>query len=307
MPLEHPIFARDGTPAAPLEVSDPRTLRMPLVFASPHSGSHYPENFVAESLLDVATLRKSEDCYVDELFSSAPDLGAPLLRALYPRAYLDVNREPFELDPTMFDDSLPDHANTNSARVATGLGTIARIVATRREIYRSKLKFAEAERRINDVYRPYHDALSGLIGRAMSRFGLCFLIDCHSMPSTGLPINIGLGARNIDIVLGDCTGLSCSALLTDTVEDFLANKGYRVIRNNPYAGGYTTQHYGDPANGIHAIQIEINRGIYMDEVTLRRKPSFVQIQADIRVMIEHIATVTAQRWDELKYQRQSAE
>ena len=307
MATENPLFTRGRTPSAPLEVLEPQTLKVPLVFASPHSGTHYPEKFVAESLLDVVILRKSEDCYVDELFSGAPDVGAPLLRALYPRAYLDVNREPFELDPTMFDDPLPDHANTTSARVAAGLGTIARIVATRREIYRCKLKFAEAERRINDVYRPYHDTLRSLLRRAKARFGLCLLIDCHSMPSTGLPLSIGLSARNIDIVLGDCTGLSCSALLTDTVQDFLAGRGYRVIRNNPYAGGYTTQHYGDPANGIHAIQIEINRSIYMDEVTLRRKPAFQQIQADIKVMIEHIAAFTAQCRNELKYQRQSAE
>ncbi len=301
-----PPLTPDGL-AVPLEVLEPRSLKVPLVFSSPHSGAHYPDAFVADSRLDVDSLRKSEDCYVDELFASAPALGAPLLRALYPRAFLDVNREPYELDPTMFADALPKHANTTSTRVAAGLGTIARIVATRREIYRRKLTYAEAEHRINEVYKPYHTALRGLVRRAVEQFGLCLLIDCHSMPSTGLPLNTGLRTSKIDFVLGDRTGLSCSALLTDTVEGFLIAKGYRVLRNNPYAGGYTTQHYGDPANGIHAIQIEINRNIYMDEVTLRRKSSFPHIQSDISGLVEHISAFAERSWTELKYQRQSAE
>ncbi len=301
-----PPLKSDGPPA-PLELLEPQSLNTPLVFSSPHSGSHYPDAFIADSRLDVDSLRKSEDCYVDELFASVPELGAPLLRALYPRAFLDVNREPYELDPTMFADALPKHANTTSTRVAAGLGTIARIVATRREIYRRKLTYSEAEHRINEVYKPYHAALRGLIQRSVERFGLCLLIDCHSMPSTGLPLSTGLRTSEIDIVLGDRTGLSCSALLTDTVESFLTGQGYKVIRNNPYAGGYTTQHYGDPANGIHALQIEINRSIYMDEVTLRRAPSFPQLKSDIQGLVAHIATFAGQSWSELKYQRQSAE
>ncbi len=307
MPSPH-LNTRLGAHAqSPLEILDPQVLSTPLVFASPHSGSQYPEQFVLESLLDVDTLRKSEDCYVDELFAGATNVGAPLIRALYPRAYLDVNREPYELDPTMFEDELPDYTNATSARVAAGLGTIARIVSTRREIYRKKLRFEEAERRINSVYRPYHAALKGLLHRASNRFGYCVLVDCHSMPSTGLPLNIGSQSRCIDFVLGDRTGLSCSAQLTDAVDSFLTSKGYRVIRNNPYAGGFTTQHYGDPANGTHAIQIEINRNIYMDEVTLQRKPSFRQLQSDMHALISHVASFAARHWSELQYQRQSAE
>lgn len=294
-------------PKAPLEILEPNSLKTPLVFTSPHSGSDYPESFVENSRLEVDTLRKSEDCFVDELFTCAPELGAPLLRALYPRAFLDVNREPYELDPAMFDGPLPDHANTTSPRVAAGLGTIARIVATRREIYRGKLSFIEVERRIGDVYRPYHSALRYLIRRTTGHFGFCLLIDCHSMPSTGLPMNIGMNSKRIDVVLGDRAGLSCSGLLTDAVEGFLSNKGYRVIRNNPYTGGYTTEHYGDPANGIHAIQIEINRSIYMDEATLKRKPSFQQLQADIRQMVGHISAFASRSGGDLTYQRQSAE
>lgn len=295
------------TRAAAFEVVEPHPQKTPLVFTSPHSGSRYPESFVADSRLDLATLRKSEDCYVDELFSSAPDVGAPLLRALCPRAFLDVNREPYELDPTMFDDPLPKHINTTSPRVAAGLGTIARIVATRREIYRNKITFAEAEQRIQTIYMPYHNALQALIAKTSEQFGFCLLIDCHSMPSTGLPMNTSTNRNGIDVVLGDRMGLSCSSLLTDIVEGFLTKKKYRVVRNNPYAGGYTTEHYGNPVNGIHAIQIEINRSIYMDESTLQKAPAFPETQSNICQLIEHIAAFAARSSSELMYQRQSAE
>ncbi len=302
---------RETTPAPdavpPIEVMEPVAATSPLVFASPHSGAYYPREFIAASSLELATLRRSEDCYVDELFGDAPDLGCPLLRALYPRAYLDVNREPYELDPDMFEQPLPSYVNTSSARVLAGLGTIARIVATRREIYRRKLSFDEAERRINGVYKPYHQALRGLIGRARRQFGFCILIDCHSMPSTGLPLETDSEAAALDIVLGDRVGLSCSPLVTDTVDGFLSGLGYRVIRNNPYAGGFTTQHYGDAANGIHALQIEINRALYMDEATLERRARFTRLKADLKAMIAHLGTFAAAQNRELQYQRLSAE
>ena len=296
-----------ANPASPVEVLDPASLSSPLVFASPHSGSYYPPDFVAASALELATLRKSEDCYVDELFADTPDMGAPLLRALYPRAFLDVNRESHELDPDMFDRPLPAFVNSTSARVAAGLGTIARIVASRREIYRTKLNFAEAERRIAGVYKPYHKTLRELVNRARDRFGFCILVDCHSMPSTGLPVDIESGGHAIDVVLGDRGGISCAAKVTDTVDTVLSDLGYRVTRNNPYAGGFTTQHYGDPGNGIHAIQIEINRAIYMDEVTLQRRQGFGQLKTDLNAMIRQIAGFAAEHHHHLQYQRLSAE
>jgi len=294
-------------PASPIEVVDPAKLSVPLVFASPHSGSHYPPDFVAASALELGALRKSEDCYVDELFADTPTLGAPMLRALYPRAYLDVNRESHELDPEMFEHPLPAFVNTTSARVAAGLGTIARIVASRREIYRDKLPFAEAERRIESVYKPYHQALRKLINRAWAQFGFCILIDCHSMPSTGLPVDADREGRGIDIVLGDRGGMSCAPIVTETVEASLAELGYRVTRNNPYAGGFTTQHYGDPTNGVHAIQIEVNRCIYMDEVTLQRRSSFGRLKSHLNVMVGRLAALAAQQHHQLRYQRLSAE
>ncbi|MCC6913482.1 MAG: N-formylglutamate amidohydrolase [Rhodospirillaceae bacterium] len=297
----------ESTPASPIEVLEPFRHSVPLVFASPHSGAFYPPEFAASSPLDLAMLRRSEDCYVDQLFSGAPDFGAPLVRALYPRAYLDVNREPYELDPEMFNDALPDFANTTSVRVGAGLGTIPRIVATRREIYRAKLNFEEAERRIEAVYRPYHRALAGLIARAHARFGVCILIDCHSMPSTGLPVTAVGDPRTIDMVLGDRTGLSCAPMITDAVETFLSQRHYRVTRNNPYAGGFTTQHYGDPGNGTHVLQLEINRNLYMDEATLEPRPGFAVLKNDITALVGRLVEMAGEYAAALKPQRLSAE
>ena len=299
--------APPGSAPAPVDVREPHALLSPLVFASPHSGSYYPREFVASAALDLATLRKSEDCFVDDLFGDAPALGAPLMRALFPRAYLDVNREPYELDPDMFDSPLPAHVNAGSARVAAGLGTIARIVASRREIYRGKLSFTEAERRIAGVYRPYHQALRGLIQRARDTFGFCILIDCHSMPSTGLPLSMDSDMRTLDIVLGDRAGLSCHAGVTDTADAALTALGYRVVRNNPYAGGFTTQHYGDPAGGIHVLQVEINRAIYMDEITFARRPAFARLKSDLTHFMRRLQAFATGFTPELTYQRLSAE
>lgn len=269
-------------------VLQPSEQLMPVVFASPHSGSDYPAAFVESSRLDPITLRKSEDSFVDEIFAGAVAEGAPLLKALFPRAYVDPNREPFELDPAMFEDALPDYANTRSPRIAAGLGTIARVVANGEEIYRGKLAFAEALRRINALYRPYHDALAGLVEATRARFGLAVLIDCHSMPSVGGPMDEDAGRRRYDIVLGDCHGTSCASALTELVEDFLVAQGYQVVRNNPYAGGFTTRHYGSPAKRVHALQIEINRTLYMNEATITRGPHLPRVAAHMRALAVHL-------------------
>jgi N-formylglutamate amidohydrolase len=262
------------------EVLAPDTQRLPVVLASPHSGRHYPLQFLAETRLDPLTLRKSEDSYVDEIFERCPLLGVPLLKALFPRAFLDTNREAFELDPDMFDDALPAYVNTRSPRVIAGLGTIARVVAHGQEIYRNKLNFDEALSRVNRLYHPYHAALRGLVDNTVRRFGYCLLIDCHSMPSTGGladlatsgSLRANASVKRVDFVLGDCYGNSCAPVVIDTAERWLAGQGYVVTRNAPYAGGYTTRHYGRPRIGMHALQIEINRALYMDEARMTRKP-----------------------------------
>lgn len=274
-----------GAKPPPFEVLAPPSQDLPLVIASPHSGTWYPPEFVASSRLDPVALRRSEDSFIDEIFGQAPSLGAPLLRALFPRAYVDPNREPYELDPAMFADSLPGFANTRSPRVAAGLGTIARVVATGRDIYRDKLRLAEALERIQALYQPYHGALRRLISETREAFGCCVLLDAHSMPSVGGPMDTDAGRQRVDVILGDVHGASCASVVTETAERTLRELGYAVTRNNPYSGGFTTQNYGRPRRGIHALQIEINRGLYMDEETITRKSAIAALTRDMtRVM-----------------------
>lgn len=277
--------ARDLAVPGVIDIAAPERQVLPMVFASPHSGSAYPPDLLAASRLDASALRRSEDCFVDELFGDVPALGAPLLKALYPRAYLDPNREPYELDPTMFAESLPAHVNVTSARVAAGLGTIARVVASGAEIYARKLSFAEAEKRVQTLYRPYHAALRRLVDDTVARFGYCLLIDCHSMPSGG-----GEGRPPApDMVLGDCFGISCARAMTAIAEDHLSARGYAVTRNAPYAGGFTTRHYGRPEAGVHAMQIEINRRLYMDEDTFTRLPALDRLRDHLNTLVRTLA------------------
>lgn len=275
----------------PFEILMPTGSRRLLVVASPHSGDHYPSEFLAASRLDPLTLRKSEDCFVDEICGLAPEMGAPLLRALFPRAFVDCNREPWELDPLMFEDALPAFVNHLSPRVAVGLGTIARLVADGQAIYRGKLRFAEAESRIETLYRPYHAALGDLVDEAVAGCGACILLDAHSMPSVGIGPGPARACRRVDIVLGDRMGSACHPLVIDTAERVLHDQGYQVIRNTPYAGGFTTRHYGRPAEGRHALQIELNRALYMDEARLERKPFLATLKQDIGLVMAALGMI----------------
>src|SRR3569833_2928543 len=230
------------------------------------------------SQLEIGTLRRSEDSFVDELFAGVVRQGYPLMHAHFPRCFVDVNREPYELDPRMFDGRLPPYANTRSMRVAGGLGTIPRIVADGHEIYRGRLPVAEGLARVERLYKPYHRALRSRLKRTVETFGHVVLIDCHSMPSTSLHRDELVRA---DIVLGDRYGTSCAGLLTDLVDVSLRAKGYAVIRNKPYAGGFITEHYGAPSHNRHTLQIEVNRALYMDERTLAPSGNFDRLAADL--------------------------
>ena len=258
----------------------------PLVFASPHSGRLYPPDMMAASVLDAAAIRRSEDAYVDDLIAGAAAEGATVIQAAYARAYIDVNREPYELDASMFEDELPDFARRRTARVAAGLGSIARIVAEGQEIYGRKLTFADARRRIEEVHQPYHTALSGLLDEARGRFGRAVLIDWHSMPAAAARTLSQSGDASspgaCDLVLGDRFGAACSPALTVLVERAFEAMGYKVARNAPYAGGYTTQLYGKPHAGVQALQIEINRSLYLNETTLERHAGFEPLKQDLQ-------------------------
>ena len=284
---------RRGKPQAAangvIDLRLPARQTAPLIFASPHSGTHYDPAFIANSRLDERNLRRSEDSFVDEIFAGAPDGGAPLLCALYPRAYLDPNREPYELDPEMFTEPLPSHVKSRSDRVRAGFGTIARLVASGAEIYAAKMPYAEAERRIDELYRPYHRALEGLIEATLRDFGAAFLLDCHSMPSVGGPTDRDRGTPRPDIVLGDRFGASCEPRVIETAERILVGLGFSVRRNEPYAGAFTTAHYGQPGKRVHAIQIEVNRRLYMNEATVARSPDLPGLQQKMNRFIRAMA------------------
>jgi N-formylglutamate deformylase len=285
----------------PFEIIEPAETTAPVVFNSPHSGRVYPRAFLSAARLDLAVLRRSEDSFVDELVLGVVGSGIPLMRAHFPRCYVDVNREPYELDPRMFEGRLPSFANTRSMRVAGGLGTVARVVGDAQEIYDRRLPVDDALRRIETLYKPYHRALRQLVTTVHRDFGATILVDCHSMPSTA-------GAKDerprADVVLGDRYGTSCVAAVADTVEQTLRDLGYLVSRNKPYAGGFITEHYGNPAAGFHSIQLEVNRALYMDERRYEPVASFARLAADLVVLAERLAALPV---EELRPYRAAAE
>lgn len=277
----------DGEFSPPFEIIEPLQVGAPVIFNSPHSGSVYPQAFLQASRIDLASLRRSEDSFMDELI--AP-LAArfPVMRVHFPRSYVDVNREPYELDPRMFTGRLPNYANTRSMRVAGGLGTVPRVVGDGQEIYRDKIPIMDALARIEALYKPYHRALRKLIASTQRSFGTVILMDCHSMPSVGVTRD---EARRPDIVIGDRYGSSCIPLLVELVENTLRGLGYSVGRNKPYAGGYITEHYGNPMAGVHAVQIELNRAIYMDERKRERSARFQRVIADFRTLADALGAL----------------
>lgn len=271
---------------APYDVVRPAAGARPLIFASPHSGRLYPDAMMAASALDHDEIRRSEDAHVDDLIRAGADFGASLLFNRYARAYVDVNRDARELDATMFSDALPEDSRSDSARVAAGLGAIARVVADGQEIYSRKLTFAEARDRIEAVYRPWHASLQALIGELRDEFGRVTVIDWHSMPSAAARTAQG---QICDFVLGDRFGRACAGELTETAEEILGGLGYRVMRNTPYAGGYTTEHYGKPSEGVSVLQIEINRALYFDEASLTLNAGFDTLKRDLQPLFAAFA------------------
>jgi N-formylglutamate amidohydrolase len=278
----------DGELSPPFEIVEPAAWRAPIIFNSPHSGSVYPDEFLSASRIDLPGLRRSEDSFMDELIGGLSDCGFPTVTVNFPRSYVDVNREPYELDPRMFAGRLPSFANTRSMRVAGGLGTIPRVVGDGQEIYRERLLVDDALARIEALYKPYHRALRRLINKAHQAFGTVVVVDCHSMPSIGVSRD---EPRRPDVVLGDRYGTSCAPLLADMVEETMGRLGYSVGRNKPYAGGFITEHYGNPASGLHAVQLELNRAIYMDERRRERSARFAQVARDFVILAEALAAV----------------
>lgn len=272
---------------SPIDIVQPRRAPVPVVLSSPHSGQIYPPCLLRDVRLNLNQLRRLEDAFVDRLVDSAPSLGAAILHARFARAFVDANREAYELDKGLFDEPLPAYANPNSAKARAGLGTIPSRIAGQ-PIYRSRLSIDEAERRIRLAYWPYHHALQRLLDERRSHFGKVLLLDCHSMPSfcaNGTLAHESSSSGMIDFALGDRFGSSCAPSIVQHAETFLRQKGFSVARNRPYAGGYITAHYGQPEIAIHALQIEVRRGLYMNENTLGLHSDIGEIKTVIRELL----------------------
>jgi N-formylglutamate amidohydrolase len=261
-PHPRPLALRGPARGGPVRVLAPQRRTTPFIFASPHSGRAYEDVFLNACLPPLSVLRRSEDAYMDALFADAPRLGAPLICATFPRVFVDPNRARDELDPAMFEPgAAPSSGAAVSARAGAGLGVVPRLAADGRALYAGRMGAAELRRRLEGFYDPYHARLTAEIEAVRSAFGEAFVIDCHSMPAAS--------ARGADIVLGDRYGASCSRALVAHAEACFRELGFAVVRNRPYAGGYTTEHYGRPETGVEALQIEINRGLYLNEAEVR--------------------------------------
>ena len=278
-----------AVPREPFVLSQPDLRSTAAVFASPHSGRAYSRAFLARTALDARAIRSSEDAFVDELFASAPRHGAPLLAAQAPRAFVDVNRAADELDPVLIEGI---RRSGHNPRVASGLGVIPRVVAGGRPIYRGRMTLADARARIEGVWQPYHAALRGLMEESRAAFGEAVLIDCHSMPHEA--VNGGRAGRP-DVVLGDRFGAAAAPGLVERVEAAFGRMGLRVARNAPFAGAYVAQAYGRPAQGWHAIQVEIDRALYMDEARVERRSDFAAFQAAMSDVVAEICAVGRER------------
>ncbi len=262
------------------------------VFSSPHSGAEYPAAFLERSSLSTLQIRSSEDAFVDELFANAPVTGAPLLAARMPRACIDLNRAHDDLDPALIAGASRRYVN---ARIAAGLGVIPRVVGEGRPIMQGKLTLAEAERRIRDNWHPYHDRLRSLIAESLELFGMAILVDCHSMPHDALSVAPSVWGRRPDVILGDRFGAACDRWLIDAATELFAAQGFTVVRNALFAGGYITQAYGRPGQGVQALQIEIDRALYMDEARIERLPHFAEIAGRIGCVVAGLATLGPRR------------
>lgn len=266
----------------------PKRRETSVVFASPHSGRAYPQEFLARTVLDDRMIRTSEDAFVDDLLAAVPTFGAPLLAANAPRSYLDLNRGADELDPAVVEDA---RSFAHNPRVASGLGVIPRVVAGGRAIYRGKLPMSEARGRIRDLWQPYHACLARLLDESRERFGQAILIDVHSMPHEAMEAIPARAGKRPEVVIGDRYGASASGDVVTGIESAFRAQGFRVARNAPFAGAYITQTYGRPGIRQHAVQIELDRALYMDERTIQPHAQFADFRARLEPVLRGIAAL----------------
>lgn len=275
-------------PKTAFAISHPARLRSCVVFASPHSGRDYPASLLDQTVLDHHAIRSSEDAFVDDLFDHVTEFGAPFIKAGAPRAYVDLNRSWDEMDPALVRGAMRLGHNP---RVASGLGVIPRVVANGRAIYSGKITLAEAQQRLDEIWHPYHESLQGLLSQAQRRFGQAVLIDCHSMPHEAVAGAVRKGMRAPDVVLGDRFGAAASGDVVDRLEVAFTDAGFKVARNSPFAGAYITQAYGRPSQGQHAVQVELDRSLYMDETSIRPTENFVLLKETLRRVTAEITRI----------------
>jgi N-formylglutamate deformylase len=262
-------------PVSPFTLDMPQTQTTSVVFASPHSGRYYSSEFMAQTVLDPQVIRSSEDAFVDMLVGCAPRFGAPLIHAHFPRAYLDLNRASDEIDPAVVKDV---RSVAHNPRILSGLGVIPRVVANGRAIYRGKIPLAQAKERIEHVWRPYHSRLQDILDQTRLRFGEAILLDCHSMPHEASDGVSRPSFSRPEVVLGDRFGASIDEEIVERIENVFLNAGLKVSRNSPFAGAYIVQNYGRPSRRQHAVQIEIDRALYMNEQHVRQNGNFRSFQ-----------------------------
>lgn len=271
---------------------DPVAPEAPLVFDSPHSGTEYPADFRYSCPLEI--LRMAEDAWVDELYAAAPEHGATLIGALFPRSYLDVNRDQADIDEALLDARWPGEVRP-SEKTRLGQGLVRRLAKPGLPVYDRKLSIAEMQARIRTYYEPYHEALQQALDRLHSKFGVVWHINCHSMPERGNEMSSDPGAVRADFVLGDRDGTTCDAEFTDFVRRVLTGRGYEVKVNEPYKGVELVRRHGRPAENRHSLQIEVNRRLYMDEKRIIKNENFDKLAGDISHLVEALASFAGGR------------
>ncbi|RRH77964.1 N-formylglutamate amidohydrolase [Falsigemmobacter faecalis] len=276
---------------AAFDLYEPEKPRCGLVLSSAHSGRDYPAEFIAQSPLSARALRSSEDAFVDLLFQDAPRLGAPLLTARAPRAYVDLNRGPTELDPALIEGVKKSGLNP---RLSSGLGVIPRVVGGGRVIHPGRISREEADQRLARHWHPWHRKLAEVIAAQRDRFGQVLLLDCHSMPHDAVSHLRICEGEPPEIVLGDRHGAACAPALMSKVEGAFRTAGFRTSRNMPFAGAHITQTWGRPQTRSHAIQIEIDRSLYMEEATLTPRPEFDRIRARLAMAVGTVVQILRQ-------------
>ena len=269
----------------------PERQRSSVVFCSPHSGRNYSESFLQNTVLDSHQIRSSEDAFVDELYACAPSMGAPLMAATAPRAFVDLNRRADELDGALIHGVRKSITNP---RVVSGLGVIPRVVAEGRVIHSGKMSIAQAQERLDRYYYPYHTKLRHVLNDTREKFGQAILVDCHSMPRSATEDMVVRGGVRPDVVLGDRFGASCSKGVMDCVARAFEDQGFSVSRNVPFSGAYIVQEYGRPSVGQHAIQVELDRSLYMDETDITRNAQFEQIRARLKAVVQDLCLINTQ-------------